>query len=337
MGLNTSWIVTTGMDKARVLDALGLVETELDEGLDIADVAVAELPGGHVVVHYGDIRERKVEEIAGRFPQGRVLWGYLSETVMYSAVAGMADGRQVWSVLHNPDIDPNGVQVEGEPPAELAPIVEDFRRQKAEDDDEIPVDYVFAAPMALTRVLTGYDPERQSDQGFRIAERRLSGKAGERQAERLAFERRLVEAVRAEVYPAAQARGFGPPAEGSGHRELGPDRNTLVRQRDGWSEELLFQPGMYSGVAKVAITFFTQRTGESRGGRPGQAIVAPPRPSLLQLFTGPKKEPAEEALARAIEEARMLVGAIDEHLREGTPNPHIRPANYHDDLPGRTG
>jgi hypothetical protein len=178
--------------------------------------------------------------------------------------------------------------------------------------------------------LTGYDATRQSDPGFRVAERRRSGAAGERQAAKLAFERRLAEAIRSEVYPAAGALGFGPVSAGSGHREIGPDASTLVRRRDGWVEELVFRPGHYGGFAGVEILFFAQREGELRGGSPGQAMGPPPKRSLIQLFTGRNAEPENEALARAVREAWELLPHLDKHLREGTPHPNIRPADYYD-------
>ena len=328
MGLRTTWICAKGVSKADVLQRFGLVETGEDEGFTIADIAVADLPDGWVVIHYGETEAVRADTVAARFPQGEVIWGTLSETVMCSAAYGMRDGRQVWGVEHDPEENLDGLEVEGAAPAELAAIRERLERIQAEPDNE-DVDYVFEAPMQLTKALTGYDPMRQYDHApFRVVERLASGAAGERQAAEIARRGRMAALIQGEMIPAAAALGFGRPEEIPGH-DMRPAPDTVVRVRDGLSEALAFAWEVQDGAPVLAMRFFVRKGFEDRRGRAGLALTPPPKRSLVEWFAG-RKEDADAGVDRALREARDLLAPLDRHLRSGAPHPHIRPAQYAD-------
>lgn len=333
MGLSTTWIVTR-TDKASMLKALRLVETGEYEDSTLAPTAVAELPDGWVVVHYSRMGQIDHDGIAAAFPRGEVLWGTSSETVMWSGAYGVQDGHQVWSVEHDPDKDLRGVSTTGSPPEPFRTVLDDFVRQQEEEGDD-QVDFIFEVPMALTTALCGYDPTRQvGGVPFRVAEPMQSGAAGERQAAAIALTKGLASLIEGRLIPAAQELGFRTADQmpDSPYRFDSP--HTLVRFRDGLSEALTFFTRRDDGVARIGLDFFVRRGLEPRSGSLGVAIVPLPKQTLKEFFIGRKPEPAELTLERCAREAQDLLQAVDQHLKSGTPHPHIRPASYSDEVKG---
>lgn len=327
MGLRTTWLCVRGRSKVEVLDSMGLVETGDYEGHDLAEAAVTELPGGWVIIHYEGVEKLKGPKVSERFPQGEVIWGTSSETVMWSGAYGLVDGRQVWSVEHDPDKDLNGVQASGSPPEALRSICARLQGEQALQGNE-DVDYVFEAPMILTKELTGYDPTRQFDDlGFIVAVPGRTSGGGDQLAARSGLINRLASAVQDELVPAAAALGFRPAAEVPESGSVLSNR-ALARRRAGGIDTLDFDHGLYDGVAKISMRFIAGRKG--RRGNPGQAMVPTPGRTFMQMFTGRKPEPDDAALERAVREARDLLPHLDKHLRDGTSHPDIRPASYYD-------
>jgi len=298
MGLKTTWVCVNGVGKAALLQSLGLVETGEEEGFLVAKIAVAELPDGWTILHYGKSWALKPDDASTLFSQGEVIWGMSSETVMFSEAHMLVDGREVWSVEHNCERGPDDLKVEGTPPGELEAVSTQIKLRQAESgwDD---VDFVFETPMALTEALTGYDPMRQQmGPDFRVVEPIESGAAGERQAARIALLHRMAEAIRTDLVPLAQSMGFQRASDVAPipQRPLGV--RTLVRFRDGLRETLDFEYGLYDGVAKIPIRFFVEEESKTRSGSAGQAIVPPPKRRFMETFTGRKPEADDVALAR---------------------------------------
>lgn len=330
MGLNVTWVVAKGVGKDAVLEALGMVETGAFEGKAVAEAAVAELPNGWTVVHFGRFNRLTHEQAAATFPRSEVVWGTSSESVMWSGSYGLRNGHRAWSVEHDPEKDLDGLACSGEVPPELHEIHEDLRRQR-QDDEEGGVDFVFEAPMALTAALTGYDPTRQYEGvHFRTVEPRQSGRDGERQAADIALCRRLSEAIEAELIPKAAALGFRPADQVPDNPFKADSPFGLVRLRDGLSETIEFAPHVEPALARIAIGFFVRRGFEARSGGYGVAVRPKPKRTIAELFTGRKAKPADEAFAEAVQGARELLHAVDRHLKEGAAHPHIRPASYYD-------
>jgi hypothetical protein len=334
VGLKTTWIAGKGIGKDRMLEALGLVETGELEGIYLATAAVAEFPGGWVVVHYDRAEAFKTSDaVAARLPVGEVVWGRSSETVMWSGAYGLRDGRQVWAIEHDGDQEHPASKVSGSPPAELAAITEELARKQAEPDNA-DVDYLFEAPMALTTALCGYNALRDRDPpvAFHVLEPLRTGAAGERQKRDIALRKQMAHAVDEDLIPAAEALGFQRvdtlPEDAFNGPAMVP--NTLVRFRDEWTESLAFIWMIRGGAARIGLNFFAQRRGQSRGGGLGEALTPAPKRSFIELFTGRKEEPADAAMNRVVPEARELLLQVDQHLKTGVLNPQIRPAAYYD-------
>jgi len=84
---------------------------------------------------------------------------------MVSFARAQQDGRPLWSVTHDPDVNLDGVTVEGTPPPELDDILARLRAQaEAEGDDE--VDFLFDAPQDLSASICGYRPGEQAERGW---------------------------------------------------------------------------------------------------------------------------------------------------------------------------
>lgn len=79
---------------------------------------------------------------------------YVDDVVMHSTAVLLKDGQVFWRVTSDAD---EGYSEEGEPPAGLAPILAELRRNEAEQDpDEPQVDYVFDAPIEAAALVTGF-------------------------------------------------------------------------------------------------------------------------------------------------------------------------------------
>ena len=94
-------------------------------------------------------------------PEGFVLTGFMNETVMVSEVRGFRDGAQEWAVVHDPDVNRRGVQVDGAPPE---PFTEIYRKaQERQATGEADVDYIFDVPIDLSAAFCGFTPSYDMD------------------------------------------------------------------------------------------------------------------------------------------------------------------------------
>jgi hypothetical protein len=159
MSISVSWVAVKGASKDAVLDALGLVETgDVEDADDLPECAWAELPGGWQVVAATEFDCAEPEYLAALSAGGVAIGFQISEVVMVSTAYGYEDGREVWSVVHDPDVDVDDIEVTGNAPAQLAGIRAGLKRKQAEDA-EGGVDYLFDAPAALSAALCGYRPD----------------------------------------------------------------------------------------------------------------------------------------------------------------------------------
>src|ERR1700712_2513358 len=131
MGLSVSWIGIRGLSREDILERLEVVDTgRLVDG-DSADLALAELKTGWTVIRCQDF-DFPTPKLLAKLSQGaEVIAAQMEEHVMFSAGRGFRDGRQVWSVVHNPERGLSSLVVDGEPPAALAAISERLRKKQA--------------------------------------------------------------------------------------------------------------------------------------------------------------------------------------------------------------
>jgi hypothetical protein len=119
------------------------------------------LETGWTVIQSQDF-DLPTSKLLGRLSQGaEVISGQVEEHVMFSAGRGFHDGRQVWSVVHDPNRGLISLVVDGEPPAALAAISDRLRkRQAAEGGEEADVDFIFDVAPELVGQLCGYRPDQ---------------------------------------------------------------------------------------------------------------------------------------------------------------------------------
>lgn len=160
MGLSISWIGIRGLSREEILLRLEMIDTgHLDDG-DSAELALAETKAGWIVIQCRDF-DFPTPKLLARLSQGaEAISAQMEEHVMYSAGRGFRDGRQIWSVVHNPDHGISSLVVDGEPPAALAAIAERLRKkQTAEGGEDADVDFIFDAAPELVGRLCGYRPD----------------------------------------------------------------------------------------------------------------------------------------------------------------------------------
>lgn len=83
---------------------------------------------------------------------------------MVSKSAGWKDGKEIWSVMHNPDEGLFHLEIQGDPPAALAAIRERITQKQEMEGDSC--DCTIEIPMALAAAITGYDHENDDDVEF---------------------------------------------------------------------------------------------------------------------------------------------------------------------------
>lgn len=335
MGLVGSWLAVKTADSADVLAELGLVETgEFDFGNLVLD-SVAVL-NGWTVVFMRDL-DFAAPDVMRRLSEHREVVGcQASDIVMYSSAFGHSGGEMAWSVEHDPDKTPIGLETKGRPPAEFEAIRDGALRRQAEEGDE--VDHLFDVPIELTAALCGYSPEDLSppDTVFRAVETIRRGNAGERQGAMRAFRERFTARIGEELFPAAERLGFEPIARHPAFHQFYPRRvtKTFVRFREDQSDGLEFTWAFPDGAPCVGLNFFVRKGAEPRYGRAGHASV-PLRPlTLMERFTGRKQDP-DVMIEQAIADGREMLGAVDRHLREGAAHPNLKPADYLDERSGK--
>jgi hypothetical protein len=156
MSLTCSWIAIKGLGRPEVLDRLSLAETgETDEFFRVR-FACAELPGGWILITSNKLDWASPDRIAEASAGGEAVGCQASEVVMWSGAWGCRDGVRQWSVTHDPDKDPRGVDVKGEPPAQFAEVLKKAKDEQTEADDN--VDCIFDVPIDLATAICDFAP-----------------------------------------------------------------------------------------------------------------------------------------------------------------------------------
>lgn len=218
MGGRLNWLAVERGDKAALLAQLGVTEGGLTSDALSEPLVCAELPGGWGVLVSQDMGLDLDRALPLASVQGLALGCEIEEHVMFSRLRAFRGGVPAWSVTHDPEVEPDGVTVEGEAP----PALHDIRAAlAAEWGADEGVDYMFDVPVRLGRQLCGYSHDESPPVMWTVLERR--GRRGRAPASARApaartppeARPRLPAAFRSELLPRLEASGWALAADRS--------------------------------------------------------------------------------------------------------------------------
>lgn len=142
-----------------VLEAVGLksLGVETYPGSRQYPFSIGVLPGGWTVVF-----SEATEWVTDGRPAlltgfGEVVACRASEIVMVSTAWAVRDGEELWRVSHDPQDDPNALEVTGSPPPGFEEVRDRLFATQAEGDAENHgCDYIFDIPLETAKLACGY-------------------------------------------------------------------------------------------------------------------------------------------------------------------------------------
>jgi len=294
-------------------------------------LASARLSNGWAVVCAQEFVQFEPDRAGELFPEHEVVAGQMMESATLADVRGFDRRRQVWRVAHHTLSEEMEVAVEGSVPDAFGAIAVEWKRRQARGRKG--VDFLFEIPLELAVAVTGFRPDHGGapiDTIFEVVEKRLSGKAGEQQRERIDFNRGLTSAVRQTLVARAAHLGFGSIGQHPDlHRfyKFGAT-NVFVRERADVLEVIEFYWGTALGRPYVEIQFVARRKVKPRLARPGLAAFPRPKETLRTMFFGPPKIDPEGAIAAAISTGCTLLAAVDAYFTSGVVVPPLQAPVY---------
>ncbi len=163
MGVSLSWIAVKGHSPEEVHEVLGARPTGRHEDFYRSPFSAVELPNGFFLVLFKK-KELKPAELKTYSLKFDLLYCFVEEHVMYSAVGAWAMGKELWSVVHDAQEGILHLKVNGSPPAVFGAIRDRLiAQQKSEDMKDPEVDHVFEIPVALAKEMTGYRYDQESE------------------------------------------------------------------------------------------------------------------------------------------------------------------------------
>jgi len=160
MGFSHSFVATRDIPKARLLEGLGLTETDVSGNIDVPleGFGLSELPGGWLLVACNDFDLPRKAPLAAISESGELICAAIEEHVMFSEAACFRDGLQIWRVQHDPDRRYDDLKVDGEPPAAFGKLRDEARaEQDREGGEDAQVDFIFDVPPKLAASLCGFE------------------------------------------------------------------------------------------------------------------------------------------------------------------------------------
>ncbi|WP_395670322.1 hypothetical protein [Phenylobacterium sp.] len=158
MGFSLSWIASKGVDRAAMLERLGLADAgEPEPAVPVpppTKFAAFEQDGWLFVVS-SSCGFASRERIAAVSQSGAAVGAYLEEHVMVSGAFAASDGRLLWSAQHDPEFGEEHLDVWGEPPSVLPGIK---AKLLAAQEDDPEVDFMFDVPTELAATVCGFNP-----------------------------------------------------------------------------------------------------------------------------------------------------------------------------------
>lgn len=158
------WIAIKGMDRGRLLEGLGLVESP---GAARPKASICDLPNGWTILLTVDFGFPTPERMALLSAEEAAIAVSADDRSMFSVVRGYDHGQAVFAIEH--DGGQQGVrhmEIAGKPPAAWTAVLDQATREQDEEDQgDAEVDYFFDAPMALAEALCGYRHDRPWPEG----------------------------------------------------------------------------------------------------------------------------------------------------------------------------
>jgi hypothetical protein len=154
------WIAVRGMGRDRILEAVGFVEAP---GATKTKASICDLPNGWSVLFTTDFNFPTPERMALLSAGGDVIAVSIEEHVMMVAVRSYQLGQAVFAIEHDGGSeDVRHIATAGKVPVEWAAILADANREQDKaDQQDIEVDHLFDAPLALAEALCGYRPDAE--------------------------------------------------------------------------------------------------------------------------------------------------------------------------------
>ncbi|MGZ4854242.1 MAG: hypothetical protein ACXVKH_03380 [Candidatus Angelobacter sp.] len=151
MGVSLSWIAVKGCTPQAVNTTLGLQPTGANGGFPESSLSAAQLPTGFYLVIFNreELSSGTLRKFSEAFP---LLYGFVEEHVMFSAVAAWESGKEVWSIVHDAQKNILDLEVKGTPPENFTSIRDRLlAQQNAEGVEEPEVDHVFDVPVEVAK------------------------------------------------------------------------------------------------------------------------------------------------------------------------------------------
>lgn len=161
MGLAASWICVRPGEIGSVIAALGLEDTgavQDQQFFERGAYSLAKTPKGWDVL-FAEGHDLWLEPPSH---PGEMIVAQVEEHVMVSGARLLRDGVEIWSVAHDPEIDPHHLEATGDLPKAFASLKKKALAE-AEEDDE--ADLIFDVPNDLVEAVTGFSCNRDPRQG----------------------------------------------------------------------------------------------------------------------------------------------------------------------------
>ena len=158
MGLALSWMAVKGAPRETVFDRLDLEDTGEAVEAYGAPASWVELPNGWLIIMVRNMSFVTAKELQAASEGGRAVGCAFEEHVMYSAAWEFRDGRQIWSIVHEPNRGGIGhLDCAGDLPAEFTGIRDKaIAEQAADSGEDARTDFIFDVPLDTARAVCGF-------------------------------------------------------------------------------------------------------------------------------------------------------------------------------------
>lgn len=319
MSINISWIaLPPGVEPPLARLGLRKVGEASDQPRNWC--TLGQTPSGWTIIAWDRDHDGYAKALAKLADHPSMITCEMSDVVMVSVACGLERGQTVWSVFHDPEKDPDGVAIEGTPPAELAEITAKLGADVAADTSD-DTDHFFTAPVELARRICGYSPE---DNPIAVWSLLRSGRPDVDDSNVPS----LAAAVREQLMPVARSLGWD---AATAHQELAeqPDDFTLIRRAGEFHHRLRInfaateEFGVWIDAEVWDLRSECRRCLIEIEVRPANRHV----PFWRRLFRGQRQftESIEQpTIEDAIDKAKRDIGVADAFLQGGERGPTLR-------------
>ncbi len=159
MGFAISWYAVPEPHADQFFKRLDLTPTGETEEIPESLICTAQLDTGWNLLCYNEygcpfLQEEDLTHLSA---DHKILYCLVEEHVMASSAELWSVGKRQWSISHEGEDGPKGLEVDGEVPDTLAAIRQQMeQQQQAEGGDEADVDYIFEIPLLVAKSMVGY-------------------------------------------------------------------------------------------------------------------------------------------------------------------------------------